>query len=88
MMPRLGADHIGVAQGLSGRCGRDGVDGEPAVEKLSKSGHRFRQQVVRFSLGGMRLALALWHDIILVDEDGIYDPRPPKDRLLLGMRAR
>jgi hypothetical protein len=36
----------------------------------------------------MRLAVALWHDIILVDEDGIYDPRPPKDRLLLGMRAR
>ena len=25
------------------------------AEKLSKSGHRFRQQVVRFSLGGMRL---------------------------------
>jgi len=25
---------------------------------------------------------------ILVDEDGIYDPREPNDRLLLGMRAR
>jgi len=25
---------------------------------------------------------------LIVDEDGIYDPRHPNDRLLLGMKAR
>jgi hypothetical protein len=25
---------------------------------------------------------------LIIDEDGIYDPRQPNDRLLLGMKAR
>jgi hypothetical protein len=64
-MQNCGQDHRGCA---GHRCrGRIGpAIAAPAlafsarrhvVEKLSKSGHRFRQQVVRFSLGGMRLVV-------------------------------
>jgi hypothetical protein len=70
----------------------------PGFEKLLAAICERRVGAV-FSIEASRLARngRDWHTLLefcglvgtlIVDEDGIYDPRMPNDRLVLGMRAR
>jgi len=41
----------------------------------------------RSSVWHTLIELCAWHDTLLIDEDGIYDPNLANDRLLLGLRG-
>jgi DNA invertase Pin-like site-specific DNA recombinase len=78
--------------------GRSGQDTERAgfrrlMEAVARSevGAIFCLEVSRLarrsSLWHALVELCAWHNTLLVDEDGIYDPNLANDRLLLGIRG-
>lgn len=92
----LGWSEVQVIDDDLGRTG-DGRAARPGFEKLLAAICEGRVGAV-FSIEASRLARngRDWHtllefcgvvDTLIVDEDGIYDPRLPNDRLLLGMKG-
>src|SRR5215475_6863776 len=93
---QLGWGEIQIIDDDLGRTG-DGGAARPGFEKLlaaicvGRVGAVLAIEASRLARNGRD-----WHtliefcglvDTILVDEDGIYDPRHPNDRLLLGMKG-
>ena len=93
---RLGWNDIAVIDDDLGRSG--GGIARPGFEKLLAAICEGRVGAV-VSIEASRLArngrdwhtllgvLRLWSARCIVDEDGVYDPRHPNDRLLLGMKG-
>jgi DNA invertase Pin-like site-specific DNA recombinase len=93
---QLGWGEVQVIDDDLGRSG-DGGAARPGFDKLLAAICEGRIGAV-FSIEASRLARngRDWHtllefcgvvDTLIVDEDGIYDPRLPNDRLLLGMKG-
>jgi excisionase family DNA binding protein len=93
---QLGWGEVQVIDDDLGRTG-DGGAARPGFEKLLAAICEGRVGAV-FAIEASRLARngRDWHtllefcgvvDTLLIDEDGIYDPRLPNDRLLLGMKG-
>jgi DNA invertase Pin-like site-specific DNA recombinase len=93
---QLGWDDVQVIDDDLGRTG-DGRVARPGFEKLLAAICEGRVGAV-LSIEASRLARngREWHtllefcgvvDTLILDEDGIYDPRLPNDRLLLGMKG-
>jgi len=93
---QLGWDEVQTIDDDLGRSA-DGSAGRPGFEKLLAAICEGRVGAV-LSLEASRLARngRDWHtllefcgvvDTLIIDEDGIYDPRMPNDRLLLGMKG-
>src|SRR6201993_3856980 len=92
---QLGWDDVQVVDDDLGRSG--GGTARPGFEKLLAAICEGKVGAV-VSLEASRLARngRDWHtllefcglvDTLIVDEDGVYDPRHPNDRLLLGMKG-
>jgi excisionase family DNA binding protein len=93
---QLGWSEVHVIDDDLGRTGDGGV-ARPGFDKLLAAICEGRVGVV-LSIEASRLARngRDWHtllefcgvvDTLIIDEDGIYDPRLPNDRLLLGMKG-
>ena len=93
---QLGWDEVQTIDDDLGRSA-DGSAGRPGFEKLSAAICEGRVGAV-LAIEASRLARngREWHtllefcgvvDTLIVDEEGIYDPRLPNDRLLLGMKG-
>jgi len=93
---QLGWDDVQVIDDDLGRTG-DGRAARPGFEKLLAAICKGNVGAV-LSIEASRLARNAreWHtllefcgvvDTLILDEDGIYDPRLPNDRLLLGMKG-
>jgi DNA invertase Pin-like site-specific DNA recombinase len=92
---QLGWHEVIVIDDDLGRSGSR--EGRPGFERLVAAICEGRAGVV-FAIEASRLARngREWHTLIefcglvgttIVDEDGVYDPRHPNDRLLLGMKG-
>src|SRR6266436_10105069 len=92
---KLGWTTVEIIDGDLGRSG--GGIARPGFEKLLAAICEGRVGVV-LSIEASRLARngRDWHTLLefcglvgtlIVDEDGVYDPRQPNDRLLLGMKG-
>ena len=92
---QLGCDDVAVIDDDLGRSG--GGVARPGFEKLLAAICEGRVGAV-VSIEASRLARngRDWHTLLefcglvgtlIVDEDGVYDPRHPNDRLLLGMKG-
>lgn len=92
--PRDGIEVIDEDLGQSGAT----TEARPGFRRLAEAvgkgqiGALFALEVSRFARSSadwhQLLDLCGWGDVLIIDEQGVFDPRDPNDRLLLGLKGQ
>lgn len=92
--PKSAVDVIDEDLGLSGATTEARTGFRRLAEAVGKGqiGALFALEVSRFARCSadwhQLLDLCGWGDVLIIDEQGVFDPRDPNDRLLLGLKGQ